>query len=202
MEDLSEYGKNKQRSELDSLTSKREAIKRAKLANIKPNDDEPRLLTANDNNDNDDELLQLLQQLQKEKENEDDLFAMPEFKTKRIVNQQRGLSSGNYGGDTTTTTNSNSNNNNNVSGSKASSNDENDTNSNYNATEGEGEEHNNLFIDWTTDYNDENELHIPNRIGVTTQNWGNVKLGYVDGKKLKKKDRAVGRYNKNDLKVR
>ena len=151
-EDLSEYGKNKQRSELDSLTSKREAINRAKLANIKPKDDEPRLLTANDNNDNDnishDELQQLLQQLQKEKDNEkdneDDLFAMQEFKTRRIVNQQRGLSSGNYGGDATTITNSN-NNNNSVSGS---SNDENDTNSNYNATtEGEEEEgHNNLFI--------------------------------------------------------
>lgn len=209
-EDLSEYGKNKQRSELDSLTSKREAIKRAKLANIKPNDDEPRLvvLTANDdNNDNDDnnishdELQQLLQRLQKEKEN--DVFAMPEFKTKRIVNpQQRGLSSGTYGGDTKTADNSNSNNNNNISASKASSNNENDTNSNNNAIEGEEEENNNLFIDWTTDYNDENELHIPNRIGVTTQYWGNVKLGYVDGKKLKKKDRAVGRYNKNDLKVR
>ena len=214
MDDLSEYGKNKQRSELDNLTSKREAIKRAKLANIKPNDNEPRLpLTANDNDDNDDdnisrdELQQLLQRLQKEKEDreeEDDLFAMPEFKTKRIVNnQQRGLSSGNYGADTTSS-NSSSNNNNNVSGSKkASSNDENDANGNNNATtEDEEEDNNNIFIDWTTDYNDENELHIPNRIGITTRHWGNVKLGYVDGKKLKKKDRAVGRYNKNDLKVR
>ena len=217
MDDLSEYGKNKQRSELDNLTSKREAIKRARLANIKPNDDEPRLplTTANgddDNNDDDisqDELQQLLQRLQKEKKEdpeEDDLFAMPEFKTKRIANnnQQRGLSSGNYGADTTSS-NGSSNKNNNVGGpKKTSSNDENDANGNNNATtEDEEEEDNDIFIDWTTDYNDENELHIPNRIGITTRNWGNVKLGYVDGKKkLKKKDRAVGRYNKNDLKVR
>ena len=198
MDDLSEYGKNKQISELDTLSSKREAIKRAKLANIKPNDDEPRLLplTPNNNDDNDDnisheELQQLLLQLQKEKESEDDdnLFAMPEFKTKRIVNQ-RGLSSGNYGGDTTSSSNSNT---------KALSNNENDT---KNEDEDDEDGNNNLFIDWTTDYNDENEFHIPNRIGITTQHWGDVKLGYVDGKKLKKKDRALGKYNKNDLKVR
>lgn len=199
MDDLSEYGKNKQKSELDTLSSKREAIKRAKLANIKPNDDEPRLLslTANANNDDNDnishdELQQLLSQLQKEKESEDDdnLFAMPEFKTKRIVNQ-RGLSSGNYGGDTTSSSNSNT---------KALSNNENDT-KNEDDEDNDGN-NNNLFIDWTTDYNDENEFHIPNRIGITTQHWGDVKLGYVEGKKLKKKDRAVGKYNKNDLKVR
>lgn len=216
-DDSSEYGKNKRRSELDNLTSKREAIKRARLANIKPNDDEPRLPLApngdDDNNDDDisrDELQQLLQRLQEKKEDreeEEDLFAMPEFKTKRMANnnQQRGLSSGNYGADTTSS-NGSSNKNNNVGGpKKTSSNDENDTNGNNNATteDEEEEDNNDIFIDWTTDYNDENELHIPNRIGITTRHWGDVKLGYVDGKKkLKKKDRAVGRYNKNDLKVR
>ena len=42
-----------------------------------------------------------------------------------------------------------------------------------------------LFVDWAEDYADENEMHIPNRIGVTTADWGNEKAGFTTGK-LKK----------------
>ena len=58
-----------------------------------------------------------------------------------------------------------------------------------------------LFVDWTADYDDENEFHIPNRIGFTTIDWANAKKGFVNGK-LKKKDRKLGKYNQSDLKVR
>jgi len=57
-----------------------------------------------------------------------------------------------------------------------------------------------LFVDWAADYDDENEFHIPNRIGFTTIDWANVKKGFVNGK-LKKKDRKMGKFNQSDLKV-
>jgi hypothetical protein len=57
-----------------------------------------------------------------------------------------------------------------------------------------------LFVDWTEDYEDENEFHIPNRIGFTTVEWGDKKKGFVAGK-LKKTDRKAGKFNKSDLQV-
>jgi len=54
------------------------------------------------------------------------------------------------------------------------------------------------FIDFT-EGNDENGFHIPNRIGFTTKDWGDAKAGFV-AKKLKKKERKAGLYNKADLK--
>ena len=63
------------------------------------------------------------------------------------------------------------------------------------------EEEGPVFVDWTVNYDDENEFHIPNRIGFSTVDWGNSKAGFV-GSKLKKKDRKAGKFNKTDLKVR
>lgn len=69
-----------------------------------------------------------------------------------------------------------------------------------NAEEGEEEAERAMFVDWLKDYNDENEWHVPNRIGFSTADWGNSKKGFVTGK-LKKKDRRAGKFNKADLRV-
>ena len=42
IDDLSDYGKQKAASELDTLTAKRKQIKKSKIANIKPDDDTPK----------------------------------------------------------------------------------------------------------------------------------------------------------------
>ena len=70
-----------------------------------------------------------------------------------------------------------------------------------NAVDDEEEANRSMFVDWTEDYEDENEFHIPNRIGFSTVDWGNGKAGFVAGK-LKKKDRKAGKFNKADLMVR
>lgn len=57
------------------------------------------------------------------------------------------------------------------------------------------------FIDYDDRSWDENEFHIPNRIGFTTADWANTDKGFVNGK-LKKADRKMGKFNKADLKVR
>ena len=184
VDDLSEYGRGKQTSELDTLVNKRDAIRKAKLANAKPDDDVPRL------DDMSDEEIRLMLVTKEEeargKEDDDDaLFAMPDFKTRRSASNadRRGLSSGSYGGDVVGPGDA---------AVPSSSGEEGD--------DGESSSSAGMFVDWTADYDDENEFHVPNRIGFTTCDWGNVRGGYVDGK-LKKKDRAAGRYNKSDLKV-
>jgi len=176
--DQSDYGRSKQRSELDSLTSKRDQIRAAKLANIKPDDDSPRVKEMSD-----DEIKAMLANKagggREEGEGDgggevtggldiDDLFSKdykPEFKTRRS-SSGGGLTSGS-GGD----------------------------------PEGEGEEeeeNRGLFVDWCEDYDDENEFHIPNRMGFTTSEWGDARAGFVAGK-LKKKERRGGKFNKADL---
>jgi hypothetical protein len=122
------------------------------------------------------------------------LFAMPEFKTKRSSSNadRRGLSSGNYGGDVVG-----------GGGGPGVNNADGGGGDNDNSTAGDDDDSGpgTVFVDWTADYDDENEIHVPNRIGFTVMEWGDVRRGYVDGK-LKKKDRALGRFNKSDLKVR
>ena len=174
IDDLSDYGKQKNESELDTLRSKREQLKKAKLANIKPNDDEPKVKDMTDS-----EIAAMFATKNSGEDGSEDggmdvdaLFAkdyVPDFKIKR-QSSSRGLSSGDSGG---------------VLDDPNAEDEENDVG---------------LFIDWTEDYNDENELHIPNRIGFTTKDWGNMKKGFVSGK-LKKKDRKIGKFNKTDLKV-
>ena len=59
-------------------------------------------------------------------------------------------------------------------------------------------------IDYLADYEDENELHIPNRIGFSTAAWGDESQGFVpsSNKKLKKKEIAAGKFVPGDLQVR
>lgn len=57
------------------------------------------------------------------------------------------------------------------------------------------------FIDYQADYDDENDFHIPNRMGFGTGAWGEVKMGFKEGKKLKKKEMKAGRYLAGDLQV-
>mmetsp|Transcript_9422 Transcript_9422/g.21258 ORF Transcript_9422/g.21258 Transcript_9422/m.21258 type:complete len:547 (+) Transcript_9422:186-1826(+) len=182
-DDMSVYGKQKQKSELDSLTSKRDQIRAAKLANIKPDDDTPPIEEMND------EEIQAMFAKKNGGGGEggeaavggegggldvDDLFSkdyMPDFKTKRSSSSSaRGLSGGESGGVL--------------------------DDPNAEEEEGGGVP---LFVDWTEDYEDENEFHIPNRIGFSTVDWGNGKAGFVSGK-LKKKERKMGKFNKSDLK--
>jgi len=57
------------------------------------------------------------------------------------------------------------------------------------------------FIDYKAEYDDENELHIPNRMGFGTAAWGEIKAGFKEGKKLKKKEIKAGRYLAGDLQI-
>lgn len=194
---MSDYGRTKQNSELDSLVSKRDQIRQARIANTKPDDDTPSIKEMSDEE---------IQAMFAKKnagggsssidggdgdaaagEEEaiidsglaiDDLFSndyIPEFKTKRSGGGSRGLSGGESGG---------------VLGELTAE-----------GEEGEEGGPKALFVDWTEDYEDENEFHIPNRLGFSTEDWGNGKAGFVSGK-LKKKDRKMGKFNKTDLKVR
>ena len=58
-------------------------------------------------------------------------------------------------------------------------------------------------VDYLADYEDENELHIPNRIGFSTLSWGDESKGFVpkSNKKLKKKQIAQGKFVPGDLQV-
>eukprot|EP00804_Cyclotella_cryptica_P026807 CCRYP_018616-RA/>CCRYP_018616-RA protein AED:0.05 eAED:0.05 QI:215/0.5/0.33/1/1/1/3/0/517 len=162
---LSDYGRQRSQSELDSLQLKRDQMKKASLANIKPDDDTPRAediesmtkeefdefvatLGADDIMDNVNKML------------EGD-WSGAKFKTKRVSSTQEKRPAA--------------------------------------TTDGEDGEENFVYVDWTDETWDENELHIPNRIGFTTIDWGDEKKGFVNGK-LKKQDRKEGKFNKSDLK--
>ncbi len=67
---------------------------------------------------------------------------------------------------------------------------------------GDGKDEEEFYIDFQADYDDENDLHIPNRIGFCTKPWGDVSEGFKAGKKLKKKEIKRGRYLAGDLQVR
>jgi hypothetical protein len=230
---LSDYSKQKQKSELDSLITKRQQIRQSKLANIKPNDDNPKIEEMSD-----EEIKEMLKMkgttpgsatssssslsssAAAETNNHDgggnsdsnsssdgisssssltsssssssstpslDIDALfsrdyvPDFKTKR--------SSASFGSRAADATSS-------PPPSFFGGDDSDDD------SDGKGQQDMTpLFVDWTADYEDENEFHIPNRIGFTTIDWADAKKGYVNGK-LKKKDRKLGKYNQSDLKVR
>lgn len=57
------------------------------------------------------------------------------------------------------------------------------------------------YVDFQAEYDDENDLHIPNRIGFTTQAWGDRDAGFRSGKKLKKKSIKAGKYLAGDLQL-
>ena len=57
------------------------------------------------------------------------------------------------------------------------------------------------FVDYFADYEDENEFHIPNRIGISTKDWGDINAGFVPTGKLKKQQLREGRFVPGDLQV-
>lgn len=58
-----------------------------------------------------------------------------------------------------------------------------------------------LFIDYQAEYDDENDLHISNRIGFGTKAWGDQDAGFKIGKRLKKKEKKRGKFLAGDLQV-
>jgi aryl-alcohol dehydrogenase-like predicted oxidoreductase len=57
------------------------------------------------------------------------------------------------------------------------------------------------YVDFMADYEDENEFHIPNRLGVTTRCWGEESLGFVPQGKLKKQQLREGKFVPGDLQM-
>lgn len=56
------------------------------------------------------------------------------------------------------------------------------------------------FVDFMADYDDENDMHIPNRIGFGTMAWGDPTFGFSSGKKqLKKEEAKAGLFCVKDL---
>jgi aryl-alcohol dehydrogenase-like predicted oxidoreductase len=56
-------------------------------------------------------------------------------------------------------------------------------------------------VDYLAEYDDENEFHIPNRMGISTRCWGDETKGFISSGKLKKQDLRQGRFVPGDLQV-
>ncbi|KAL7546423.1 hypothetical protein ACHAWF_009758 [Thalassiosira exigua] len=191
LDDLSDYGQGRQTSELDSLISKRDQIRQQKIANTKPDDDTPVVA---------------------EEMSEEDIAALFAKKKAREGEAVGAGDGGNEEGDDGT-----------AAGGAAGLDVDDLFSKDYvpdfktrrsgasnrglsrgdgsappDGEEGEDGEDVPLFVDWLKDYDDENELHVPNRLGFSAVDWGNEKAGFASGK-LKKKDRKEGKFNKADL---
>lgn len=57
------------------------------------------------------------------------------------------------------------------------------------------------IVDFKADYDDENDFHIPNRIGVSTKHWGDPKAGFVASGKLTKRMIKQGKFVPGDLQL-
>lgn len=57
------------------------------------------------------------------------------------------------------------------------------------------------IIDYKADYEDENDFHIPNRIGISTKHWGDGKAGFVASGKLTKRMIKEGKFVPGDLQL-
>lgn len=57
------------------------------------------------------------------------------------------------------------------------------------------------YVDYQAEYEDENDLHVPNRMGFSTKAWGDRDAGFRSGKKLKKKGIKAGKFLAGDLQV-
>lgn len=57
------------------------------------------------------------------------------------------------------------------------------------------------YIDFLAGYDDENDFHIPNRLGISTRCWGDEKEGFVPSGKLKKKQLREGKFVPGDLQL-
>lgn len=58
-----------------------------------------------------------------------------------------------------------------------------------------------IAMDYLADYDDENDFHIPNRIGFTTVGWGDPTQGFVAEGKLTKRMIKAGKYVPGDLQM-
>eukprot|EP00535_Pseudo-nitzschia_heimii_P008375 CAMPEP_0197189168 /NCGR_PEP_ID=MMETSP1423-20130617/19288_1 /TAXON_ID=476441 /ORGANISM="Pseudo-nitzschia heimii, Strain UNC1101" /LENGTH=493 /DNA_ID=CAMNT_0042641213 /DNA_START=131 /DNA_END=1615 /DNA_ORIENTATION=+ len=57
------------------------------------------------------------------------------------------------------------------------------------------------YLDYLADHDDENDFHIPNRLGVSTRCWGDEEEGFVPSGKLKKKQLREGKFVPGDLQM-
>lgn len=57
------------------------------------------------------------------------------------------------------------------------------------------------FVDFTAEYDDENDFHIPNRIGISTRCWGDENEGFVASGKLKKQQIREGKFVPGDIQL-
>ena len=57
------------------------------------------------------------------------------------------------------------------------------------------------IVDFKADYEDENDLHIPNRLIVSTRSWGDVKRNFVASGKLTKRMIKEGKFVPGDLQL-
>jgi hypothetical protein len=51
------------------------------------------------------------------------------------------------------------------------------------------------------DYEDENDFHIPNRMGISTRYWGDDKEGFVPSGKFKKEQLRKGKFVPGDVQM-
>lgn len=56
-----------------------------------------------------------------------------------------------------------------------------------------------VAVDYFADYDDENDFHIPNRLGFSTRGWGEPTEGFVGEGKLSKRMVKAGKYVPGDL---
>ncbi|OEU20523.1 Aldo/keto reductase [Fragilariopsis cylindrus CCMP1102] len=57
------------------------------------------------------------------------------------------------------------------------------------------------YVDFMVDYDDENDFHIPNRMGISTRCWGEEREGFVSSGKLKKSQLRAGKFVPGDLQM-
>jgi aryl-alcohol dehydrogenase-like predicted oxidoreductase len=57
------------------------------------------------------------------------------------------------------------------------------------------------IVDYLAEFDDENDFHIPNRMGISTRCWGDETKGFVSSGKLKKQDLRQGRFVPGDLQI-
>lgn len=57
------------------------------------------------------------------------------------------------------------------------------------------------IVDYMAEYEDENDWHIPNRIGISTRGWGDTALGFVASGKLTKRATKSGKFVPGDVQL-
>lgn len=109
-----------------------------------------------------------------------DLDKLPEFKTERPVRRRKRKDDDDEGGDASSEGGEGK------SGKKKKGSDD--------AAAGP-------IVDFMAEYEDENDFHIPNRIGVSTRAWGDPSLDFVASGKLTKRMIKMGKFVPGDLQL-